>query len=102
MKKCISLVALWDYLQGKNTQDGAEICVTTESKTWDGNWPAPNEEVPEGSYFDLKKNGATLCMDGEECECTYDSAKDSYMCRSPESDMSFQFTADEFGACTFN
>ena len=98
----ISLVELWNYLQGKKTHDGAEVCVTTEDAAWDGSWPAPGNEAPDDTYFDLKKNGVTLCMDGEECECVFDPERNAYVCFNAESDASFLLTADEFGACTFS
>ena len=98
----VSLVMLWNYLQGKKTRDGAEICVTSADPAWDGSWSAPGNEVPDDTYFDLKKNGAVLCMDGEECECVFDSEKNAYVCLNSESDMPFLLTAEEFGICTFN
>ena len=101
MMECISLVELWEYLQGRNTKDGAEICVTSETADWDGSWPAPNEEAMEKAYFDLKKNGATLCMDGEECKCRFDPKKNVYICYNADADTSFILTVDEFGVCTF-
>lgn len=97
----ISLVELWNYLQGKKTNDGAEICVTTENTAWNGEWPAPSEGVPDNVYFDLKKDGETLCMDGEECECRFDPEKNAYICYNADSDASFILTIEEFGVCTF-
>lgn len=102
MKYCISLASLWDFLRGERTHAGDEICVTTESKDWDGNWPAPSEGLPDSVYFDLKKNGYILCMDGEECECVYEPEKDAYTCVNPESEASFLLTAEEFASCTFS
>ena len=99
--KCISLVELWNYLQGKSTANGAEIYVTSENENWDGSWPAPNEEALADAYFDLKKNRVLLCMDGEECECKFDQDKNVYVCHNVDSDASFILTVEEFGICTF-
>lgn len=97
----ISLVELWNYLQGRRTKDGAEICVTSETEGWDGTWPAPNEEAVTDAYFDLKKDDVTLCMDGEECECHFDPEKNVYVCTNVDFQTTFVLTPEEFDVCTF-
>lgn len=98
----MSLVELWEHLKGGKTADGAEIVVTPDSaSSWDGSWPAPSDAASEEAFFDLKKNGETLCCDGEKCSFHFDHEKEIYVCRSENSDKEFLLTKVEFDIGTF-
>lgn len=102
MKYSISLVELWKSLRGQKTKDGAEVHVTSGTAEWDGQWPAPSDEVIDNAYFDLWKNGVIACLDGEVCECEFQPHKGTYLCKNADSTLIFNLTQKEFNVCTFN
>ena len=91
---CVSLAALYDSYYGNNLPSGNRIEASyCDSDTFRG-----------GYYYDLyDKHGNLVCMDGEECEVTYELSSRMYKFtnRNGEFDTTFYLTKEEVDEAVF-